>query len=202
MGYHMAGFRVVGVDILPQPDYPFEFIHSCALWYAERFGHRYEYIHASPPCQGYSYLTRGRKSGRKYPMLIPRVREILDSIGSPYVIENVEGAPLRPDLLLCGEMFGLDVIRHRLFEFGGWTMGQLEHPPHRGVVSGYRHGEWKEGPYMAVYGKGGGKGSIPEWQDAMGIHWTESRESIAEAIPPAYTEHIGERLLIASRKTE
>jgi DNA (cytosine-5)-methyltransferase 1 len=92
-------------------------------------------------------------------------------------------------------MFGLAVIRHRYFELGGWFMPQPPHKPHRGRVAGMRHGEWFTGPYFAVYGEGGGKGSVPQWKQAMGIDWTDDRREIAEAIPPAYTEHIGAQLL-------
>ena len=111
------------------------------------------------------------------------------------MIENVAGAPIRKDLMLCGEMFRRDVIRHRYFELGGWAAAQPAHKAHRGRVAGYRHGEWYDGPYLAVYGEGGGKGSVTEWQAAMGIDWTDNRKSIAEAIPPAYTQWIGERFL-------
>jgi hypothetical protein len=111
------------------------------------------------------------------------------------VMENVQGSDLRKDLILCGEMFGLGVIRHRYFEVDGFTAEQPAHLPHRGRVRGWRHGVYYDGPYVAVYGEGGGKGSVAEWQEAMGIDWTEDRKSIAEAIPPAYTEHIGRQLI-------
>lgn len=111
------------------------------------------------------------------------------------MIENVAGAPLRKDLMLCGEMFGLRVIRERYFELHGVHVEQPVHLPHKGRVTGWRHGEYYAGPYVAVYGRGGGKGSVPQWQDAMGIDWTSSRESLAEAIPPAYTEYIGRKLI-------
>lgn len=117
---------------------------------------------------------------------------MLKRCGVPYVIENPAA---RPDVVLCGEMFGLRVIQHRKFELGGWTTEKSEHLPHRGRVAGMRHGEWFTGPYFAVYGNGGGKGSVPQWQGAMGIHWTDNRKSIAEAIPPAYTQWVGERFL-------
>jgi DNA (cytosine-5)-methyltransferase 1 len=140
-------------------------------------------------------LTAGTNKGREYPQLIPATRSALDRSGLPYVIENVIGAPVRRDVMLCGEMFGLAVIRHRLFELGGWTMTQPAHPRHRGRVAGMRHGEWFQGPYFAVYGEGGGKGTVPQWQAAMGIDWTDDRKAIAEAIPPAYTRLIGAELL-------
>ena len=111
------------------------------------------------------------------------------------VIENVEQAPLRRDLLLCGEMFGLGVLRHRIFELHGFRPRQPFHKRHRGKVRGWNHGVWQDGPYLAVYGEGGGKGSVAEWQEAMGIDWTRERRSIAEAVPPAYSEFIGRALM-------
>jgi DNA (cytosine-5)-methyltransferase 1 len=104
---------------------------------------------------------------------------------------------VRRDFTLCGEMFGLDVIRHRYFELGGWFSMAFAptHPAHRGRVRGWRHGTYYDGPYLAVYGDGGGKGSVAEWQQAMGIDWTDDRKAIAEAIPPAYTEWVGGQML-------
>ncbi len=220
MGYHRAGFDVYCVDIDPQPNNPFPFHQGNALEVMTRlveggqwnFHSNYddqelgtvqhwEYlslsdfaaIHASPPCQGYTNLNNHDKS--KWPLLIQPVRELLEQAGLPFVIENVQGAPIRRDLTLCGEMFGLGVIRHRYFELGGWSMEPPEHVPHRGRVAGWRHGVYYDGPYVAPYGNGGGKGSVKQWQDAMGIDWTDDRHELAEAIPPAYTEHIGARLL-------
>jgi hypothetical protein len=196
VGYRRAGFDVVGVDNVPQPNYPFEFVQADALSFPlDGFHVR----HASPPCQASTALTKGTNNGRSYPQLIPAVRERLTQAGGVWVIENVAGAPIRHDLRLCGEMFGLDVIRHRYFECSGWAPRQPEHRAHRGRVSGMRHGQWFTGPYVAVYGEGGGKGSVSRWQAAMGIDWTADRRSIAEAIPPAYTEHIGRQLIEAIR---
>ena len=195
MGYHRAGFDVVGVDIAPQPHYPFEFHQGDALDYLAAHWQEFDAIHASPPCQASTALTKGTNRGRLYVNLIPATREMFAQIDAPTVIENVQGSDVRRDLTLCGEMFGLGVIRHRYFELGGWSAEQPRHRPHRGRVSGYRHGQWFDGPYVAVYGDGGGKGSVPEWQRAMGIDWTDVRKSIAEAIPPAYTEYVGRQLI-------
>ena len=192
MGYHQAGFdEIVGVDMYPQPDYPFEFVQADALdlWWAHE---DWDLIHASPPCQAHSALTKGTNAGRIYPDLIDATRDELRVFGrSPFVLENVAGAPIRKDLTLCGEMFGLGVIRHRYFELNGWDARQPAHINHRGRVAGYRHGEWFDGPYFAVYGEGGGKGTVAQWQQAMGIEWTDNRKSIAEAIPPAYSAFLG-----------
>lgn len=120
---------------------------------------------------------------------------MLAATGLPTVLENVQGSDLRRDLTLCGEIFGLGVIRHRYFELDGWTMPAPAHVKHCGRVAGMRHGKRFTGPYFAVYGDGGGKGTVAQWQQAMGIDWTDVRKEIAEAIPPAYTEHVGRELL-------
>lgn len=197
-GYARAGFSVHGVDHVAQPDNPFICDLRDALEYArqERTWIRgtFDLIHASPPCQRKCTLTAGTNAhlAEKYPDLYPQTKALLEEIGLPYVIENPSS---RPDVVLCGEMFGLRVIRHRNFELGGWKAEAPQHVKHRGRVAGMRHGVWYEGPYFAVYGEGGGKGSVAQWQQAMGIHWTDNRKSIAEAIPPAYTEYIGRQFL-------
>lgn len=200
-GYEDAGLEVTGVDIAFQPDYPYFAIESDALEYVRMLGARirmFDLIHASPPCQASSALTKGtnRETRSQHHVdLIGPTRELLDSTGVPYVLENVQGAKMRRDMTLCGEMFGLGVIRHRYFELGGWKAHAPAHKPHRGRVSGWRHGTFYPGPYVAVYGDGGGKGSVEDWQAAMEIDWTINRKSIAEAIPPAYTRHIGAEFL-------
>jgi hypothetical protein len=134
--------------------------------------------------------------GGTHIQLIPALRTLLDLAGKPYVIEQPDGrAPVRRDIKLCGEMFGLPVIRHRNFELGGWTMEQPAHIKHRGRVRGWRHGQYFDGPYLAAYGNGGGKATIAEMQKALEIGWTDVREELTEAIPPAYTEHIGKAFL-------
>jgi DNA (cytosine-5)-methyltransferase 1 len=193
MGYFLAGFDVVGVDIRPQPNYPFTFHQGDAIEYVREHGADFDLIHASWPCQHHTALTKGTNKGREYPDLIPAGRAAMLATGRPCVLENVQGAPIRRDLTLCGEMFGLRVIRHRYFEIHGFPTLQMPHLPHRGRVAGCRHGKWYEGYYFAVYGDGGGKGTVAQWQTAMGMHWTDVRKELAEAIPPAYTRHIGEQ---------
>lgn len=197
MGYHRVGFDVVGVDIVDQPDYPFEFYRGDAFAYLIAHWHEFDIVHASFPCQASSAPTRGTNRARnalrreRYLDLNPAGRALLTECGLPYVMENVQGSVLRRDLTLCGEMFDLPVIRHRYFELGGWHAPQPVHPAHRGRVRGWRHGEYFAGPYFAVYGKGGGKATPAECREGLGIDWSWDRDQLVEAIPPAFTEMVG-----------
>ena len=197
MGFHRAGFRVVGVDRDPQPNYPFEFHRADALEFIRDHGSEFDAVHTSPPCQAATTLTSGTNRGKvDHPDLIPATRALLATLDVPTVIENVQGAAMRRDLTLCGTMFGLPILRHRYFEIDGidW-LPQIPHPIHRGRVRDWRHGELFDGPYLAIYGNGGQRGSVEEWQAALGISWTSVRGELAEAIPPAYTELIGRAIL-------
>ncbi|MET8102948.1 DNA methylase [Streptomyces sp. NPDC005236] len=204
-GLARAGFKVDGCDIVDRPNYPFPYHRGDALEYLARLIatgeiRRYSYVHASPPCQDKCTLTVGTNRsqgwGGTHVDLVAPTRDLLEQTGLPYSIEQPNGrAEIRKDLSLCGEMFGLGVIRHRNFELGGWTIERPTHVPHRGRVRGWRHGQYYDGPYVAAYGNGGGKPSIPELQAAMGITWTDVREELTEAIPPAYTEFIGRAFL-------
>lgn len=203
-GYQLAGFTVHGVDNTPQPRYCGEKFHLAdAIGFVRRnkslIRNYFHAVHASPPCQADCTLTAGTNAGKgNHISLLAPTREILEDLGLPYVIEQPVGkAVMRQDLLLCGLHFDLQVFRHRQFELGGWTTPNLEHPPgmHKGHrVAGWRHGVRYDGDMYAVYGEGGGKGSIAEWQKAMGIDWMHDRRGLAEAIPPAYTQWIGTRL--------
>ncbi|MGW4028201.1 DNA methylase [Streptomyces sp. NPDC004838] len=210
VGYHRAGFDVHGCDIAHRPRYPFPYHRGDAL---EHLAHlittgeirRYRLVHASPPCQHGCALTVGTNAsqgwGGTHVDLVGATRTLLDATGLPYVIEQPGGrAPIRKDLTLCGEQFGLGVLRHRNFELGGWSTGQPAHPRHRGPVRGWRHGAYRDGPYVAAYGTGGGKATVAEMQQAMGIDWTDVREELTEAIPPAYTEWIGTAFLTARQE--
>lgn len=192
-GYVRAGFEVVGVDINPQPNYPFEFMQFDALKLGSLLKvSNFDLIHASPPCQHSAAITKGTNRYRQalHSNLYPRTKAFLERSGQPYVIENPDS---RPDVVLCGEMFGLGVLRHRKFELGNWSTAKPKHPKHRGYVRGWRHGVYRDGPYIAAYGKGGGKGDVPEMQKAMGIDWTDRHEELVEMLPPAYTVWFGER---------
>jgi DNA (cytosine-5)-methyltransferase 1 len=191
MGYHRAGFEVVGVDIQPQPNYPFRFIQADAL---EVDLDGFDAYHASPPCQAFTaYRRKGHGVGDGYPDLVAATRERLEALGAPYVIENVPGAPLKAPVTLCGSSFGLDVRRHRLFE----STVDLEPPP-------CAHG-WQTPRFPPATNRVNLRSTVEVgvWripldvqQRAMGIDWMTLRE-LSEAIPPAYTEHIGRRLLEA-----
>ncbi|MGW6971699.1 DNA methylase [Streptomyces sp. NPDC054952] len=209
MGYHRAGFGVTGVDIRPRPNYPFTFIQGDALavladLIASGEIRRFAAVHASPPCQKRCALTIGTNNSRgwggTHVDLVAPTRELLDASGLPYVIEQPDGkANVRKDITLCGEQFGLAVLRHRNFELGRWTTERPKHPRHRGYVRGWRHGVYRDGPYVAAYGEGGGKATVPEAQAAMGIDWTDVREELTEAIPPAYSEWLGRAFLARNR---
>jgi DNA (cytosine-5)-methyltransferase 1 len=192
MGYAQAGFDVVGVDINPQPRYPFEFVQADALGLSHEFLGLFDAIHASPPCQAYSNAQRLRQN--EHPDLIAQVRGMLLRTGAPYVIENVPGSPLAPTAtVLCGSMFPeLRVYRHRWFE----TNWSCEQPPltcwghHPNQVKMGR--PVKDGDFIQVVGNFSG---VEYARKAMGIDWM-TRNELREAIPPAYTKHLGEQLVL------
>ncbi|WP_327408940.1 DNA methylase [Streptomyces sp. NBC_01281] len=209
-GYRLAGFAVDGCDIVDRPRYPFPYHRGDALEYLAHLIstgdiERYTLVHASPPCQAGCALTVGTNQsqgwGGTHEDLVAPTRELLDRTGLPYVIEQPNGrAEIRKDLSLCGVMFGLKVFRHRNFELGNWSTVKPVHVKHDGYVRGHRHGVYRDGPYVAAYGKGGGKATVPEMQAAMGISWTDVHEELTEAIPPAYTRWIGTAFLTARQE--
>lgn len=188
MGYYRAGFTVVGVDIEPQPHYPFEFIRADAIEYLRRNDWA-DVVHASPPCQRYSTMTKRWGRETEHPDLIGEVRDLVRMSGVPYVIENVPGSPLRNFTTLCGSMFGLKVRRHRNFE---------SNLPVTPLLCDHLN----QGPIVGVYGNTGGRsnrdgitfGKVADWREAMGIEWMTAAE-LREAIPPAYTEYIGGEIM-------
>ncbi|WP_030618586.1 class I SAM-dependent methyltransferase [Streptomyces achromogenes] len=194
-GYRLAfpGCHITGVDIQDQPDYCGDAFHQGdAIEFIRAYGHEFDFIHASPPCQGEGAPTKGTNARRNAEMAA------LETTGRPYVMENVAGSEVRKDIRLCGEQFGLAVLMHRYFELGGWTTVQPAHPRHRGRVRGWRHGVYHDGPYVAAYGNGGGKATVEEIRTAKGIDWSTDHLRLREALPPAYTEWIG-RAFLGSR---
>jgi DNA (cytosine-5)-methyltransferase 1 len=194
MGYYRAGYEVVGVDINPQPNYPFLFKQG--NWW-DIWPEPFDVIHASPPCQRYSDLAHRNGNADDHPDWIAQVRTYVNAYRKPYIIENVEGAPLQDPIRLCGTMFpGLRVIRHRLFE----TNFPI-HPPEHGrhpLVFTYdkrkaHYGKLdQDTSYVQV--TGGGNCTVANKRAAMGINWMNGAE-LNEAIPPAYTEFIGRQLM-------
>lgn len=197
VGYSQAGFDVLGVDIRPQPRYPFEFVQGDAIEYIREHGREFAAIHASPPCQSYTSL-RAMHPERDYPDLLAATRDALRAAGRPWAIENVIGAPIHSGIFLCGTMFDLRVYRHRWFETPFLLM-QPHHPPHLIKAGGHKSQRQRKAHYLA-----GGfvtiTGNVGSYcGPAMGIDWMTGEE-LSQAIPPAYTRFIGTQLLAALRE--
>jgi len=175
MGYHRAGFDVVGVDLHPQPHYPFEFHQADALTFPLD---GFDAIHASPPCPHYANVTRWTGKQENHPALIEPTRARLSLTGLPYVIENVRTRALRSPVVLCGSMFALPVRRHRYFESSVALPWMMQPCQHRSSDLAFEH-----------------KGERA-YADAMGCMWMTNVES-RQAIPPAYSEWVGAHLLAA-----
>jgi DNA (cytosine-5)-methyltransferase 1 len=197
MGYHLAGMDVTGVDIDPQPKYPFTFVQGDALEYLAAHGHEFDFIHASPPCQGYSVLKRF--GGGDTPKLIGAVRELLQRSGKPWVIENVQGA--RQDMInpimLCGSSFGLGVRRHRIFETNPpiALVPACAHHAQPEPVDVTGTGSFCKKPRTAPRGGLSRKPkNIKEARDVMGIQWL-GRKELSQAVPPAFTRYIAEQMM-------
>jgi DNA (cytosine-5)-methyltransferase 1 len=203
VGYARAGFEVVGVDIAPQPRFPFEFHQADALEFPLD---GFDVIHASPPCQAYSVANNihGRED---HPRLVEPIRARLLAWGGPYVIENVPRAPLLNPVTICGLSLGLNVKRHRLFESNMPLMVPPCHSNHAGdwlLVFGHTVLERgkeigrtaKNGPIIRRRHVGTDRG-----REAMGIDWM-NRDELSESIPPAYTELIGHQIITCLRNRE
>jgi DNA (cytosine-5)-methyltransferase 1 len=207
MGYHRAGFDVLGVDHEPQPRYPFEFVQGDALDYIFRNHQDFDAIHVSPPCKKHTRLKAF--SGAHHLDLIEDTRNVLAATGLPYVIENVEGAPLIDPVTLCGSMFDLGVRRHRLFESNiPLAQPDCRHAEQDAASPGYPVKRYHSGrpvihtsTVVGVYGRGQGlgKGEVELWRKAMGIDWM-NKEGMREAIPPVYAEHVGAQLMAHLRE--
>ncbi len=202
-GLASAGFEVTGVDITDDHQYPYDFIHSDVFKLGNDFLEQFDLIWASPPCQFYIPTNKHKRTG--HPDLIPATREKLLRTGKPFIIENVHGAPIRNDVMLCGEMFGLKVLRHRYFEIEGFTTLQPKHEPHKLSV--------KDGSAIALYSGGINPGmwgnkkrqveyrkirkerlppfDLKRWQEAVGIDWIDKKDHLSQAIPPKYSQYIG-----------
>lgn len=212
MGYHRAGFEVVGVDIKPMKQYPFEFHQADAIEYGHAHWSEFDAIHASPPCQAHSSL-KVMPNAREHECFIDRTRELLRLSGLPYVIENVVGSPLQDSpaslfvetwgITLCGSMFGLnngdyELRRHRIFE-SSFPVSQPK-CNHKLPVIGF-YGDHARTRQRTIDGNRNRGGDITGKErklalarDLMGIDWMEWKE-VCQAIPPAYTEFIGRRLM-------
>jgi len=192
MGLHRAGFDVVGVDIRKQPRYPFAFVQADAL--APPFDlASFDFIWASPPCQAYSLSSHSqRQAGRVYPDLVEPTRQLLATAPCPTVIENVPGAPIRPDLKLDGTMFAdLKVVRERWFEcekFFTLRPG-TDRWPGICIRGGFYSVTGHDGS-SRLRKSGGPRNTVAAWRDAMGIDWM-IRDELTQAIPPAYAEFVG-----------
>ena len=205
-GYNMAGFEVIGVDIESQPNYPYEFIQADALEVLKNkdFIRQFDFIHASPPCQfhskakGLSKARNGGKYGNHFD-LIPATRELLKATGKPYVIENVAGSTLINPIKSYGSQFkNLYTQRERWFE-SNIPLVEPETPKSKMKTPSAGNGIGEDGS-ISICGNGGVRGLnakqiVLYWGFALGgIDWM-TREELAEAIPPAYTEYIGKQII-------
>ncbi|MFJ4274978.1 SAM-dependent methyltransferase [Streptomyces coelicoflavus] len=190
-GYADAGFDVTGVDLAPQPRYPFRFVQADAIAFVLAHGAAFDFIHASPPCQHDSECQRIQSND--HPDLIAPTRTALEATRRPWVMENVRGAvpKLRTPVMLCGQMFALANYRHRYFETGGgFTLTQPGHPAH--LVPQAKMGRpVPPGHYGQFVGNFSG---VPLAREVLGVPWM-NRDGIRECIPPAYAEHIGRAAL-------
>jgi DNA (cytosine-5)-methyltransferase 1 len=187
---------VVGIDINPQPRYPFEFHQADALEYGRKHGAEFDVIHASPECQGYSSMTPNAKKPN-HARQIPDVRVALRAVRRPYVIENVTGArrELINPIKLCGSMFGLPIFRHRYFEVFPSSLWMLTPPcchDFKPVLITDNGGPNANGP-----GKPRRRASMTVKRAAIDIDWITNSDELSLAVPPAYTEYIGRFIMEA-----
>jgi DNA (cytosine-5)-methyltransferase 1 len=206
MGYFLASqdlglsIEITGIDIEPQPNYPFNFIQADAVEYLKENGNKFTHIHASPPCQKYSRSTAPHRKNHEYSDLLIIIKPLLYKLGLPAVLENVMLSPLRPDIILRGDMFGLKTLRSRKFELVNWFMlqpGKQKIKPgsvvHFGeYITCTGHGQLgsmnKKKEYVKF--KYALNNVLTTWSMAMGINWMNTDE-LREAIPPPYTHYIG-----------
>ncbi len=192
VGFVRAGLLVIGVDIEPQPNYPYKFFQHEGLAFLDKYGKDFDLISVSPPCQKYSKSAKQwRKEGKQYPDLIANFRELLIKTKKPYIIENVPGAPLINPIFLNGAMFGLFVHRPRFFECNFSVIQPAMPDVPRPVKMGR---PVKEGDYIQPVGHFSG---VAYARKQMQIDWMTIAE-LAQAIPPAYSEYIAKQWLINS----
>lgn len=190
--------EILGIDHMPQPEYPFSFQQKKIEDLPEGFTAGFDFVWASPPCQAFSVATPDKGKHKNY---IPLTLSIVRT----GCVENVPLAPFRADFVLCGEMFGLRVIRHRKFKTFGFACRILEHPEHRGYSRREPGGGWREDGgyyYETVAGNGCGKDVVKTWREAMGIEHITKKRGIAQAIPPAYSRYIFSEFLRSRGKSE
>lgn len=197
-GYAAAGFvEIVGVDIEPQPYYPYEFVQGDAIEYALENGHKFDLIHASPPCLKYTPLSRLQK-GKEYPDLVDATRETLMLVGVPWVMENVKEAPMTNYLLLCGTMFGLRTRRHRVFET--WPV-QLMFSPMSCSCKGRTYGLYdrekgtpslENSDLITITGNGY---KSADGRKAMGVKRYVPKSVLSKGVPPIYGKWIAEQMM-------
>lgn len=191
-GYADIGFNVTGVDILPQPAYPYTFVQADAVDYVREHGHEYDLIHTSPPCQTYSVLNAYNHG--EYPDLIEAIREAVQATSKPYIIENVEGArsELQSPVVLCAHSsFDLLMYRHRLFETSFDVACTLTHYSHDVLCSRNGYLPTPGRPYMTITGGKHSRAWRRKACEVMGTPWMATIREVCEAIPPAYTSFIG-----------
>lgn len=193
-GYHLAGFDVTGVDIVPQPRFPVilpyvKFVQADAVEFLREHGHEFDAFACSPPCQPYSRMSGCRPGlASTYPELIVPWRDALLEQDKPFIMENVKGAPLRSPVMLCTAAFGRETYRHRFFE-SNIPLEVPPDPPH--LVPASRAGHWEPGTYISIAGH---FSPVSKGREAMGIEWMR-REELKEAVPPCFTEFLGKQLL-------
>lgn len=188
-GYHDAGFDVTGVDIAPQPRYPYTFRQGDALEFLAAHWRRFNAVHASPPCHDHSALANATgPNGTAH--LLADTRAALSALPLPWVIENVPGATMRADFKLCGCMFNLPGLRRERWFETSWRGFELRAPCHH---TGHAVTVAGHGALTHEYQRGWAP-TQADRNNAMGIDWM-TRDGLAQAIPPAYTRLIGAHLM-------
>lgn len=192
-GFEGAGFEVLvtGIDIEPQPNYPFNFIQFDAIEFLDKYGKDYDFLHASPPCQSHTSLKH--LHGKSYPCFISPTRGRFRRLGKPYVIENVVGAPLEFPITLCGHSLGMPMHGHRLFECNPFVFA----PPNSLCRAASRKPAQRCGrPPVAgenVARPSGNFSGVDFYRELWGCDWL-SQYQLAQSVPPQFTKFIALQL--------